>query len=407
MSNTILKGIKVVELGTHVAIPYCARTMAEMGAEVIKIEPPRGESYRVKMGQLFQLPNKPGSDYVFTPYNVNKKSLCLDLKNEDGKEALIKLLSTADIFLTNTREAALAKLGLSFDELQKRFPKLIIGSVNGFGNKGPQKDRAGYDATSFWSGGGAVQEWSFKGQKVFKPFYGFGDSVCAAQLSTGIMAALYNRDKTGKGDVIRCSLLAAGLWHNICGLLRYQVGHQFPKDYTDAVLPLDNYFLTKDGKWLLSSEENWEQRCHGYFKLFGTPEMAEDPNWCTLRGYITNIPEKVEYFAEQFSKVTSEEITEALTAVGAVFSFLDETDDVLTNEQAWANDFLRDMTTMDGTKITITNLPINFQSQTYTDEVTPAPQLGQDSKTVLADIGYSEADIAALVEKKAVVAYEG
>ena len=221
------------------------------------------------------------------------------------------------------------------------------------------------------------------------------------------MTALYNREKTGKGDVIRCSLLAAGLWHNICGLLRYQAGHNFPKEYNDAVLPLDNYFLTKDGKWLLTSEENWEQRCPGYFKLFGTPEKQNDPEWSTLRGYITNIPEKCDYFAEQFAKVTSEEITECLTEVGAVFSFLDETDDVLTNEQAWANDFLRDMTTMDGTKLTITNLPINFKSQTYTDEITPAPQLGQDSKKVLSEIGYSEADIAALVEKKAVVAYKG
>lgn len=239
MSNQILKGIRVVELGTHVAIPYCARELSDMGAEVIKIEPPKGESYRGKMGMLFQLPNKPGSDYVLTPYNVNKKSLCMNLKDADSKEALLKLLETADVFLSNTREMALEKLGLGLESLQQRFPRLVIGSVNGFGTVGPDKDRPGYDATSFWSAGGAIQEWSTQGSQVFKPFYGFGDSIAAAQLTAGIMSALYQREKTGKGDVVRVSLLAAGLWHNICGLLRYQAGHKFPKSFYDPIVPLD------------------------------------------------------------------------------------------------------------------------------------------------------------------------
>lgn len=403
MSNQILKGIRVVELGTHVAIPYCARELSDMGADVIKVEPPKGESYRGKMGMLFQLPNKPGSDYVFTPYNVNKKSLCVNLKDEGGKEAFLKLLETADIFLSNTREKALEKLGLGLDSIHKRFPRLIIGSVNGFGTTGPDKDRPGYDATSFWSPSGALQEWTTEDAQMFKPFYGFGDSIASAQLTTGILAALYQRQQTGKGDVIRVSLLAAGLWHNICGLLRYQAGHNFPKSLYEPIVPLDNFYRTKDGKWFLSSEERWDLRCKAYFELFGTPELMDDPNWNSMRGYISNIPEKVKYFKEHIAQVTSEEITKALTPADAVFSFLDETDSILKNEQAWANGFLSEMQTQDGTKLTISNLPIQFESQGVVEHYAPAPQLGQDSAAILKDLGYSDEQINTLVEKQALI----
>ncbi len=403
MSNSIMKGIRVVELGTHVAIPYCARELADMGAEVIKIEPPKGESYRT-MGMLFQLPFAEDNNFVFTPYNVNKKSLCLDLKTEGGKEALLKLLDTADVFLTNTREMALEKLGIGFETLKARFPGLVIGSVNGYGTKGPEKDRPGYDASSFWSPCGAIQEWGTKGSKAFKPFYGFGDTIAAAQLTAGIMTAMYAREKSGKGDVVRVSLLATGLWNNVCGMLRYQAGHKFPKSFNDPIVPLDNFYLTKDGKWFLSSEEHWDLRCKAYFDLFGTPELMDDPNWNSMKGYITNIPEKAKYFEEHIAQVTSEEITAALTKVDAVFEFLAETDTVCDNKQAWANDFLRKTKTVAGTELTIANIPISFDSQGIIDECTPAPKLGQDSVEVLKGLGYSEDQIKALVDSKSVIA---
>jgi crotonobetainyl-CoA:carnitine CoA-transferase CaiB-like acyl-CoA transferase len=405
MSNNILKGIRVIELGTHVAIPYCARELADMGADVIKIEPPQGEAYRSRMGMLFHLPFKPDHNVIFTPYNVNKKSLSLNLKDADGKEAFLKLLGTADIFITNTREMALERLGLSFDFLKEKFPKLIIGNVNGFGTKGTDKDRGGYDATSFWSPSGALLEWGTQGSKVFKPFYGFGDSIAAAQLTAGIMSALYQRERSGKGEVVRVSLLAAGLWHNICGLLRYQVGHNFPKSYYDPILPLDNFYLTKDGKWLLCSEERWDVRCKAYFELFGTPELIDDPEWNSMKGYISNISEKVKYFEEHIAQVTSEQITEVLSKVDAVFEFLHETKDVVTNEQAWANDFLREMKTASGQPLTISNIPIEFESQDFIDEITPAPQLGENSAEILSGLGYTEEQIKAMVDKGAVVLY--
>jgi crotonobetainyl-CoA:carnitine CoA-transferase CaiB-like acyl-CoA transferase len=219
------------------------------------------------------------------------------------------------------------------------------------------------------------------------------------------MSALYQREHTGKGDVVRVALLAAGLWHNICGLLRYQVGHKFSKSYYDPILPLDNFYLTKDGKWLLSSEERWDVRCKAYFDLFGTPELMDDPNWNSMKGYLTDIPGKVKYFEEHIAQVTSEEIAEALSKVDAVFEFLYDTDAVLKNEQAWANDFLRNIETAGGQSLTISNIPIEFDSQDFVDKCTPAPQLGENSAEILSSLGYTEEQIKAMADKNTVVLY--
>lgn len=410
MANEILKGIKVVELSTHVAVPYTGRALADMGADVIKIEPPKGESYRGKMGMLFQLPNKPGADYIFTPYNVNKKSLCLNLKDPASVEALLKLLEDTDIFITNTREKALEKLGLGLETLKEKFPKLIIGSVNGFGNKGPDKDNPGYDATSFWACSGALTEFSYADDKhMFKPFYGFGDGVGAAQLTAGILAALYNRMNTGKGDVVRVSLMGTGLWHNVGGMMRACAGHKFPKEFTDPIVPLDNFYKTKDGKWFLVSEENWGGRCHAYFDLFGMPELKDDPNWNSMMAYVNpkTMKEKVKFFEEHFAQVTEEEIRKHLEPVDAVFAFIPSHDDIIDNEQAWANDFIRKMHTKDGTELTIANIPYKFDSQGVIDEIKPAPQLGEDTVEILGSLGYSADEINNMIETGAVLAYKG
>lgn len=218
------------------------------------------------------------------------------------------------------------------------------------------------------------------------------------------MSALYTREKTGKGDVVRVSLLAAGLWHNVCGLLRYQAGYTFPRSYYEPLLPLDNFYKTKDGKWFLSSEEHWDKRCHAYFELFGTPKLNDDPNWNMLEGYLTDIPGKVKFFEEHISQVMSQEIIEVLSKADAVFEFIAETEDVCTNEQAWANNFLRKAKTAAGTELTIANIPITFDSQGYIDECTPAPLLGENTAEILKGLGYSDEEIKNMIENRSILA---
>lgn len=410
MSNTILKGIKVVELGTHVAIPYTARMLSDMGADVIKIEPEAGESYRKVMGALFQLPHEKDYNICFYPYNVNKRDIVLDIKQDSAKEVIFKLLEDADIFLTNTREEVLNRLGLGLDYLHERFPRLVIGNVNGHGPKGPEKDRTGYDATSFWNPAGMMREWGYQEDNYqFKPFYGFGDAITAAQMTIGIVSALYYRDKYGKGDVVRCSLYSSGLWTNVIGLLRYQSGHKFPKAFDDPILPLDNYYRTKDGMWFLSPEEKWNERCEGYFKLFGTMELMDDPKWNSLAGYMdrSTYPEKIAYFQHHISRFTAKELDEGLRPYGVMMSYLGETDEVLENPQAWENDYLTKVTTQSGKTVTLPTIPWQMGSMGATTELKMTPELGEHTEQILKELGYTDEQIKEMESTKAAVQYQG
>ena len=406
MSEGILKGIKIIERGTYVAVPYCTRELADLGAEVIKIESPRGEDYRVRMGRNFQLPNKPESDWCFTPYNVNKKSLCLDLKKPEAVKAFMELIATADVFISNTREEVLDRLGISFATLREKYPRLICGNISGFGTKGPDKDAKGYDLTSFWSGCGAAVEWNPKENRMFKPFYGFGDAITGAQLTVGILAALLEREKTGRGDVVRTSLLGTGLWTNVCGLLRYQAGHKFPKAFTDPIVPMDNLYETKDGFYITINESNYGDHYMWYLELFDAMDKKDDPDWTTIEGYCSNIPEKVKFFEQAIKKLTKDEIVNFLAPRGGVVSVMKSTDEILTNEQAWANDMLVKMTTEGGDELTIANIPVRFENHGLIEKIEAARQLGEDTVEILKGIGYSDEAIASLLESKAAVAFK-
>ncbi len=403
MGNTMLKGIRVIEMGTHVAIPICARELADLGAEVIKVETTKGEVYR-SVGRLFQTPYEEDYNVMFEPYNLNKKSLPLNLKSEEGKEAFIKLLSTADVFITTTREMALERLGLGLESLREKFPSLIIGNVSGFGHKGPDKDRGGYDSTSFWSPSGAMVEWGYQDDNhVFRPFYGFGDAIAGAHLAVGVVTALFNRTRTGKGEVIRNSLLGAAMWQNVGGIMQYQLENKsFPKDFYTPVMPLDNYYKTKDGRWIICPEEYWDRRCSAYFNLFGTPWLADDPDWNTEKAYMTNIPEKVKYFQEHFAQVTSEEIVEALSAVDAVYEFLADPKDILDNPQVWEMNYLTKVPTLSGKDLIVSTLPLRFDDQPLSD-MNRAPLLGENAKDLLKELGYSEEQIKSMAENNITV----
>lgn len=404
MSNNILEGLKVVELGTHVAIPYCTRLLADWGAEVVKIEPPRGESYR-HIGRLFRLPTDEENTVMFAPYNVNKKSLCLDLKAEESKEILFKLLENADVFATNTRTKALEKMGIGLETLKEKFPRLIVVHLNGFGDKGPEKDRPGFDMASFWCRSGVIREWTNKEDGPFKPFYGYGDAVTSSQLVMGILGALYNREKSGKGDVIHVSLFATGLWTNVGGIVRSQpqFGQAFPLSRYEPLLPLDNFYKTSDGRYIMISEEFWEQKCDYYFDLIGKPELKGDPSYCTLMGSIINIEEMVRLFEEEFAKIDSSVFVELFTRINTVFEFIANPAEVYKDEQAWANGFLREVETVGGTKFVIPNSPISFESQGPADS-NYAPLLGQHSAEILKALGYTDEQVKVLVEKQSIIA---
>ncbi|HOE09169.1 MAG TPA: CoA transferase, partial [Treponemataceae bacterium] len=170
-----LAGINVIELATVVAAPAVGRVLATYGANVIKIEaPPDGDLIR-GMSKGHQLPSEPYNSPLFDVLNSGKKTISINLKSEKGKEALHKLLEQSDIFITNVRMKSLIRMGLGYDALKDKYPRLIYGHFSGFGLEGPDADRPGFDTTAFWLRSGAIMDWVVPGSFVIRPSFGFGD----------------------------------------------------------------------------------------------------------------------------------------------------------------------------------------------------------------------------------------
>lgn len=397
-----LEGIKVVELGSYIAIPKTARMMADWGAEVIKVEPPSGEAWRI-VGKSWNFPYEPDNNPFFQPENANKKSIALDLKRSDGKQVLHKLLETADVFLTNTRAKGLKKLGLDYEAIKARYPRLIYAQFSGYGETGPAKDEPGFDTAAFWARSGLLIEWGAEGTPPFKPQPGFGDSACASAILSGVLAALLARARTNKGEYLQSSLYATALWYNSNGVIMgpKERGINFPKtkaDYPNAISPI---YQTADGDWIITSSTTWDKHVKGFYKLLGLDDWLEDPYYLVLEETRKHLPEIIDRVQAAFRTKTTKEITEGLKAIDMVNARLVHPHDVTKDEQAWANDYLRELPLECGEKIVVPNTPIKFSSiETLPYEL--APHLGADSRAILKELGYSEAETEGLIAEKAV-----
>ena len=199
--NLPLSGVRVVELATVVAAPTVGRIMATYGAEVIKIETPGGDGLR-PFGKGHCLPTEDGNSPLFDLYNSGKKFTSLNLKTEQGQEAFHRLLTTADVFLTNVRYKGLERMGLDYETLKVKYPRLVYAHFSGFGLKGVDADRPGYDMTAFWMRSGALLDWLLPDSFPMRPTFAFGDVATASAFLSGIMMGLYSRNNTGKGTMV-------------------------------------------------------------------------------------------------------------------------------------------------------------------------------------------------------------
>jgi len=402
MNRKPLEGIKVVELGTHVAIPIAARMMADWGAEVIKIEPPSGEAYRT-IGRIWSVPYDSDFNLLYNAMNTNKKSLCLDLKTAEGKKVMMKLLSEADVFLTNTRTLSLKKLGLDYEDIKDAFPRLINAYFTGYGENGPDKDRPGFDMAAYWARSGALTEWASAESIPSKPTPGFGDGTVGPILLSGILAALYQREKTGKGDKLSVSLFSSALWFNISGLLQSQFAPSYPRSrYSGQPHALAPLYKTKDGDWILMTTPDWEGKHEAVMKLVGMDEYINDERFSNVDEMRKHQPEVIHLFEEAFARTETNKILEGLAAMDIVHERLRNPGELCTDPQAWENGYLYEQTFESGKTAVMATNPVQFTNAGSAD-FNLAPQLGENSVEILRGIGYSEQEISALLENKAVM----
>ena len=275
MDNGILSGLRVIDCGTYVAGPASTTIMSDFGAEVLKIERPQGgDLYR----SMSDLPGFAKADlnwgWILT--SRNKKSVALDLASPQGREALIRLVKTADVFVSNYQHPLLEKFRLTWADLQPENDRLIYAHLSGYGDAGEDADAPTFDALAYWARSGLMMSVVGMDGTPGGPRPGMGDHPTSVSLFSAIMLGLYQRERTGRGLKVGTSLLASGAWANACDLQAKFCNATFPERGDDGTPPnpLAAGYRSRDGKAFLAILLDPDKEFPNLCKALGQAELA-------------------------------------------------------------------------------------------------------------------------------------
>lgn len=383
-----MEGLKVIELSTMLAGPMTARILAEWGADVIKVESVNGDAWRKQAGTTLS-PCTENANPNFDMQNLNKRFVSLNLRTKAGQAVLMKLLETADIFVTNYRVQALEPMGLTYEQLKKKFPRLIHASVLGYGAEGPEKDRPGYDYTAFFSRTGLMADLAPAGGPPLVPVGGIGDHSVAVALSGGIAAALYKRTVTGTGDKVDVSLLQAGTFILCTGMLNGFNGRKLPRDRYDCGHAGSNTYQGSDGEWFYLAIIDY-RRFPEFCEVIGLPEIASDPRFSTSEAYYKNKTELTHIFDKKFAEQPVSYWHQLLDEHDLPHEVLYHFKDIPNDPQVLANHYAYAYQYPDGTKTVFANGPVHFESVDPTEiPCKTSGPVGCHTDEVLSEYGYS------------------
>jgi crotonobetainyl-CoA:carnitine CoA-transferase CaiB-like acyl-CoA transferase len=391
-----LAGIRVLDLGQYIAGPSAGQTLADLGADVLKVESLSGDQAR-GIGTF--------GEAMVRAYNRDKRSIALDLRQEEGREILNKLLAEADVLVQNFRHGSAERLGIGPDELSRRYPRLVHASVTGFGVNGPSRARPGLDIAAQAEFGlmHVTGEAAGEPQRVG---LAAADITAANALATGIIAALYQRASTGRGAHVQTSLMEATLSLQAANWGEYTITGQPPRRKGNGqayAAPAADVVDVADGKIVLSAytAEKWSVLC----TLIDRPEMIDDPRFVDNPARVAHRPELVATLSEAFGSMTRKQAVDKLLSAGIVCGAIRSLDDLADDKDVCAAEILVDVATGDGGSYTSPGLAFTLDGRRRTASVA-APAVGQHTADVLRDLGYPDAEIAALIDGRIVCAPE-
>lgn len=396
-----LKGLKVVEMGIWVAAPATGAVLGDWGAEVVKVENPLGgDPVRglMAMGVAFEPPINPSLELD----NRNKRSVAVNVQTPEGSAVVKRLLRDADVFVTNLRRNALQRAGLTYEDVRQENPRLIYAALSGYGTRGPEKDRAGFDYAAFWARAGAMASLGEPEGPPPTQRPAMGDHPAGLSLAGAICAALYHRERTGEGQEVHLSLFQAGLWMmatdiEVClvtGMGSAPTGRMVPN-------PLWNHYKAKDEKWfhlvMLQPDRYWK----GFCEAIARPDLVSDERYATV---FTRAQHSLEFIAlldSIFATKTRAEWGEIFDRFDLVWGPVQSVAEVVRDPQARALGAFAKVPHRTGQEIEVVRSPIEF-SATPASVRHAAPELGEHTEEVLLEHGYTWEDIAALKEKGAI-----
>ncbi|MBF6626423.1 CoA transferase [Aerococcaceae bacterium zg-BR9] len=390
-----LQGLKVVDMTRVLAGPYATMLLADMGADVLKIEMPgKGDDSRAYG------PYVNGESAYFMSINRNKRSLTLNLKNEDAKEILIKLIKEADVLVENFRPGTMEKLGLGYNVLREINPKLIYAASSGFGHSGPYSKRPAYDGVVQAMGG----IMSITGEKDGRPTRvgpSIGDVTAGLFTAIGILGALNYRNETGKGQKVDVAMLDGQVAILENAVARYFATGTSPKpagNVHTSIFPFQP-FETVDGEIMIAAGN--DNLFRKLWHVFGDESVADDPRFKTnpLRG--ENYDEMIALITEETKKKTTQEWQTLLDEAGVPNGPINNIEMVVNDPQIKAREMILEVNHPVAGQTFLPGVPIKMsETQGYIRKA--APVLGEDTEDILMNLGYSENEIQRLREEGAI-----
>ncbi len=393
----LLEGLRVIDVGSYVAGPAAATVMADFGADVIKIEPLTGDPYRTLLSPMVraEYPN-----FFWDQDARSKRSLAIDFTTASGRAVLEKLIGNSDVVLTNYRPRLLERLRLRYEDVRAIRADVIYAQVNSYGMRGNQRDRTGFDATAWWAASGLMDHVRTPGVKPGLSAPGMGDHPTAMSLFGGIMAALYRREKTGEGAHVHTSLVANGVWSHSMTIQGALVGFDLSEQRSaeDVELtPLATMYETADGRWLLLCILNPDKEWPRLLRALGHPEWDEDARFHDPAERMMNGPALYRLLAETFATNTSDHWARRLDTEQITWSLANRLSDVLNDEDMYINDVLTPVPPGRQLYAHTVNSPLWIEGVDKRPPQ-PAPEIGEHSREILAEIGLGEDEIEALIE---------
>lgn len=391
-------GLKVIDITHVLAGPACTYLLAQMGAEVIKIEEPgSGDTVRNRGGSIVELQEQ-GMGTNFIAQNSNKQSIVIDLKTSQGQELVKHLIKDADIFVENHRGKTMDALGLSFDELKKINPRIIYCSMSGYGHKGPLGNAPAYDvniqaASGMMSITGAPET---SPVRTGAPILDYATGMSAA---FAISTALFQRQQTGEGEYIDVSMLDTAFFLMCSTVTDYMISGNAPKpkgNSANSGLPTSGNFATKDG--VLSIGLNEEHQFSRFATVADREDLLKDPRFASLRKRKENSAVVKKELQEILMTQSAVEWEDVLLRAGVPASRVKTIPEILASEHVQKRNVFTSFDSIDAIDqpLTVLKAPFKYGSANGPSLESPPPQLGEDTMSILENSGYSDEQIAEL-----------
>jgi formyl-CoA transferase len=380
-----LAGVRVLEVAAWTFVPAAGAVLADLGADVIKVEPPTGDPQR-GLKTMLNFRTEGPNPFNEIP-NRGKRSITLDLGRPAARDLLLRIAATSDVFLTSYLPAARAKLGIDVDDVRAVKPDIIYAKRSGWGAEGPMADAGGYDLAAAWGSCGLA----FKltdgpvGPKPQPP--AFYDLQGGNTIAGAIGVALFRRERTGEGSVIDVSLMNVGLWTMAPDIVAAPYADELIRtERTDPANPIANWYRTADDRWLylvcLQADRFWSELCG----VIGREDLADDPRFTDMAVRYEHRKECVAELDAVFATRTLPEWIERFEGFTGVWAPVLSFKEIHEHRQVAANGFLPSVTGNDGLEFRLVAPPMHFDGE-HSAPAGPAPELGQHTEEVLLDAG--------------------